>query len=155
VKLRYKAAGKPVDYQMRIAFDVAYHHHRDEVIRQHRQGELIDGRMTEDEVPAARVVVNLFDGGPRSIAEMRVGEGKWIPMKRESMPDPYARELFARHRDVVKPWVVAVPSSHIFVADLPESLKAGVYTLSVRAKDEFGREHHAHQLLEISGSVVP
>jgi hypothetical protein len=155
VKLRYKAAGKPVDYQMRIAFDVGYHHYRDEVIRQHRHGELIDGRMTADEVPVARVVVNLFDGGPRSVLEMRVGEGRWQRLKRESMPDPYVRELFARHRDVVKPWVEAVPSSHIFVADLPKDLAPGVYTLSVRAKDEFGHEHHAHQLLEISGSVAP
>jgi hypothetical protein len=86
---------------------------------------------------------------------MRVGEGRWQRLKRESMPDPYVRELFARHRDVVKPWVEAVPSSHIFVADLPKDLAPGVYTLSVRAKDEFGHEHHAHQLLEISGSVAP
>jgi hypothetical protein len=76
-------------------------------------------------------------------------------MQREFVADPYQRELFARYRDQIKPWAAPVPSSHMFVADLPDALGPGVYTLSVRAKDEFGREHHGHQLLEISGSAAP
>ena len=37
------------------------------------------------------------------------------------------------------------------VRDLPDDLQPGVYTLSVRAVDEFGRTHHAHSILEITG----
>lgn len=34
---------------------------------------------------------------------------------------------------------------------MPDELQAGVYTTAVRGVDEFGRTHHAHQVLEITG----
>lgn len=46
----------------------------------------------------------------------------------------------------------AQPSSHLFVADLPDDLGPGTYTVTVRAVDEFGRTHHAHRVLEVLGS---
>ena len=60
--------------------------------------------------------------------------------------DPYVNELFMRNRDTIKPWVEAIPSSHIYVADLPDDLQPGTYTLTVKATDEFGRHHHAHKI---------
>jgi len=55
-----------------------------------------------------------------------------------------------------KPWVEPVVSSHLWVADLPDDLGPGTYTLTVRAVDEFGRPHHAHRVLEVTGtSALP
>jgi hypothetical protein len=152
VKVRYKAAGKPADYQMRIVFDVAHHGTGPNLFRDFRPGELLDGRLTVDEVPAADVYVNLFDGGPRSKVEVSVGERTPIPMTRASRVDPSTAELLLRNPDTVKSWVEAQPSSHLFVADLPDDLGPGTYTVTARAVDEFGRVHHAHRVLEVLGS---
>jgi hypothetical protein len=152
VKVRYKAAGKPTDYQMRIVFDVAHHGPGRNLLRDFRPGELLAGRLTVDEVPAADVYVNLFDGGPRSTLELRVGDRAPIVMARVRRVDPSTAELFLRNAPTVKSWVEAQPSSHLFVADLPDDLGPGTYTVTVRAVDEFGQVHHAHRVLEVLGS---
>jgi hypothetical protein len=152
LKVRYKAAGRPADYQMRIVFDVAHHAPGGDIARDFRPGELIDGRLTVDEVPAADVYVNLFDGGPRSKVELSVEGRGPIPMERVFRVDPATDELFHRNAATIKPWVKAQPSSHLFVADLPDDLGPGTYTVTVRAVDEFGRAHHGHRVLEILGT---
>ncbi|MEM7077593.1 MAG: calcineurin-like phosphoesterase family protein [Pseudomonadota bacterium] len=149
-KVRFKAAGKPADFQMRIMYDVHYHGLRKDGLRDFRHGELFDGRMGIDHVPAAQVLVNLFDGGPKSRVFFRVGSGAEIEMQRVVRRDPMIMEMWARDGDEKKSWVEATPSSHIWSADLPDDLVAGVHTLSVRAVDEFGRTHHGHSILEIT-----
>ena len=154
VSTRYKAAGLPADFQMRVMVDAAHVLHRPEGVRDFRHGELLDARLSVDEVPAARVLVNLFDGGPRSRVVLAIGDREPVAMTRTLTMDPSVNELYLRHADVKKPWVEAVPSSHVWAAKLPE-LGPGVHTLSVQATDEFGRTHHAHRLLEVSGSTAP
>jgi hypothetical protein len=154
LEVRYKAAGKPDDYQMRVMFDVAHYHHTPAGLRDFRPGDLLDGRFSEDEVPATQVVVNLFDGGPRSTVELTVPGHPPVRMERRFTIDPHVNELFLRYEESKKSWANAVPSTHIWVADLPDDLGPGVYTLTVRATDEFGRAHHAHRVLEITGSTL-
>ncbi len=149
---RYRAAGHPAEFQMRISIDKTHHGYRPEAMRDVRPGALLDGGISEDAVAAARVVVNLFDGGPRSKVEMRIGDGPSTPLARTPIFDPYVRELFARHAGVVKPWVEAVPSTHVFVADLPDGLEPGTHTLTVEAIDEFGQRHVGHRIVEVHGS---
>jgi hypothetical protein len=148
-QVRFKGAGRAEDYQMRIMYDVHHHGLRVDGLRDFRQGELFDGRMDETHVPAASVLVNLFDGGPKSKVYFQVDGGEELAMSRVSRNDPLIQEMFARHADTKKSWVNAAPSSHLFEGDLPDDLKQGVHTLSVRAVDEFGRTHHAHSILEI------
>jgi len=148
--LRYRAAGKPASYQMRILFDVAHHGLGPDALRDARAGELFDGRMGVDSVPAAEILVNLFDGGPRSKVTFRVDDGPALPMERVSRADPHVIEVFRRNRDTLKSWVEPLPSSHLFAADLPDDLAGGVHTVAVRAEDEFGRVHHGHAVLEIT-----
>jgi len=151
LKLRYKAAGRSASYQMRILFDVAFHGLTKDGMRDFRTGELFDGRMMKDQVPAAEILVNLFDGGPKSIVEFRIDEGEFLPMQRVLRKDPFMIEVFARNEATKKSWLEATPSSHIYTADLPDDLEVGVYTVSIRAQDEFGRVHHGHAVLEITG----
>ncbi len=153
--VRYKAAGAPADYQMRIMFDVVHHGLRKDGMRDFRHGELLDGRFSVHQVPAADIIVNLFDGGPRSEVAFRIDGGEYLPMRRVRRRDPYVIELHARNAETKKSWVKAEPSSHIFVADVPDDLGPGVYTVGVRATDEFGRVHHAHAVLEVTGSSAP
>lgn len=151
VSVRFKAAGKPADYQMRILYDVSHHGLRPDGLRDFRTGELFDGRFSVESVPAAEVLVNLFDGGPNSVVTFRIDDGPELPMSRVRRPDPYMIETFTRNEDTKKSWLRAAPSTHLFSADLPDDLGPGTYTLSVRAVDEFGREHHGHSILEITG----
>ena len=152
VSMRYKAAGFPEDYQMRIVYDIAHHGLSADGMRDFRTGELFDGRFTVDQLPAAEILVNLFDGGPKSLVEFRIDDGPYLPMKRVSRSDPYMVETFSRNKDTVKSWLTATPSSHVFSADVPDDLSPGTYRVSVQATDEFGRQHHAHSILEITGS---
>ena len=150
--VRFKAAGMPADHQLRIIFDVAHHGLRVDGLRDFRTGELFDGRFSVEQVPAAAVLVNLFDGGPKSEVSFQIDGGPLVPMRRVLRPDPYMIETFLRNPDTKKSWLEATVSSHLFSADLPDDLGTGTYTVSVRAVDEFGRVHHAHRILEITGS---
>ena len=150
MEVRFKGAGKPADFQMRIIFDVAHHQLRANGLRDFQAGQLLDGRMSTDEVAAASVLVNLFDGGPKSKVFYRIGDGELQPMQRVLRKDPYMLEQYNRNRDTKKSWVEATVVTHLFEADLDDNLAAGTHTLTVRAEDEFGRVHHGHAVLEIT-----
>lgn len=152
--VRFKGAGKPADYQMRIMFDVSYHQLGAGGVRDFQMGELLDGRMTTDEVGAASILVNLFDGGPKSKVSYKIDDGEFMPLKRVLRRDPYILEQFIKHQATRKSWVQAQPSTHIFEADLDDSLAVGSYTVTVQAIDEFGRVHHGHTVLEITGGLA-
>ena len=89
--------------------------------------------------------------GPLSQVSFRIDDGPAQSMQRVSRIDPFIFEMFTRHADTKKSFVRLAPSSHLFEADLPDDLGPGMYTLSVEAVDEFGRTHHGHTVLEISG----
>jgi len=149
--VRFKAASESKDFQMNIMFDVHHGGLRPDGMRDFRHGELLDGRMSIDQVAAASVLVNLFDGGPKSQVSFRINDGELLPMTLTSRADPKVAEIFARNADSKKSWVQAIPSTHLFEADLPDSTPPGVHTLSVEAVDEFGINHHGHAILEITG----
>ncbi len=148
--VRFKGAGKPADYQMRIVFDVAHHQLRVDGMRDFKAGQLLDGRMSQDELAAAAIVVNLFDGGPKSKVSYQINNGESRDLTRRLRKDPYMLEQYERHRSEKKTWVEATPSTHMFEADLDDNLAPGTHTVTVRAEDEFGRVHHGHAILEIT-----
>ncbi len=149
--VRFKGAGRDAGYQMRIMYDVAHHGIRKDGLRDFRHGELFDGRMSVTQVPAASVLVNLFDGGPKSRVFFTVGGRAEQEMTLTRRKDPLIEEMWLRDPGGKKSFVNAAPSSHLWEADLPDDLPVGVHTLSVRAVDEFNRTHHAHSVLEILG----
>lgn len=150
LSVRYRAASKPADYQMRISLDVTHHGLGAGGLRDFRMGEQFDGRMAKAQVEAAQVIVNLFDGGPRSAVALAIDNRPYTQMEHSRRVDPHTNELFIRNPETRKPWVKAQPSTHLWSADLPNDLAAGTHTLTVHAVDEFGRVHHGHRILEIS-----
>lgn len=149
--VRYKAAGESADYQMRIMYDVHYQALEANGLRDYRHGELFNGRMNISHVPAASVLVNVFDGGPNTRVFASIAGLPEQAMQRVERKDLLVNELLLRNADSKKSWVNANPSSHIFELDLPDALPVGVHTISIRAVDEFGRTHHGHSILEIEG----
>ena len=75
-------------------------------------------------------------------------------MHRTFARDPLVNELFARQGAVRKPWVEATPSTHLWKVPVPAGLKAGAYSVRVRAVDEYGRQHVAYTVLEIGAAVT-
>lgn len=105
-----------------------------------------------DALGQCQVVANVFDGGPRtSVTYEIIGRSGQTPMRQASMPDPLIVELFAGDAPR-KAWVQAVASSHIWTAALPAALPLGAHALVVRACDEYGREHVARAVLEVTSA---
>lgn len=145
---RFVPANEPDARQMRISLDADFHFGKD-IFRDFRAGQLRASPLRKDQLGSAMLVVNVFDGGPRTVAEYRIGAFGPVPMKQQARPDPFAEEVFARNKETVKPWVKAEPSSHIWTARLPGSLEAGAHAIDVRATDEYGRIHHGRMVLEV------
>ena len=60
------------------------------------------------------------------------------------------RELF--QGNTRKDWVAATASSHLWQAALPAGL--GAHVLLMRARDEYGREHLARSVLEVTPAGI-
>jgi hypothetical protein len=102
----------------------------------------------------ARLVVNVFDGGPRTRVSCVIdGQGRALPLQRASMIDPTVARLFAA--DVPrKDWVKPMPSAHIWTMQLPTALSLGPHRITVHTSDEYGRERRSHLMLEVVGSAL-
>jgi hypothetical protein len=155
VTMRFRATGKPADHQMRITLDTGYPRHISDNRLYYRHGELLGNRIDQAKLYSTRVLVNLFEGGPRSEVSYRIGDGPEIEMRRVTRNDPFAEELFQREGATMKPWVEVEPTSHIWEAALPDGLSTGAHTITVRATDEYGLVHTGHKLFEVFTIAPP
>ncbi|MBV8448561.1 MAG: calcineurin-like phosphoesterase family protein [Hyphomicrobiales bacterium] len=149
---RFQPANEPNARQMRIMLDSEFHRAGKEIYRDFRMGQLLGSPIAQENVYATDVVVNLFDGGPRSMVEYLIGNRPAVQMARTVRPDPFVEEVYARNVATKKPWVNAEPCSHLFVARLPGDLEAGTHCLKVRAVDEYGRTHDDNLIVEVTGA---
>ena len=145
---RFVPAKEPDGRQIRVSVLSQFH---DEMRRDARPGALLQPRLPAHEVGGATVVANVFDGGPKTAVTLRVGEGPAVAMARQARVDPFVAELYDRNEATKKPWVKAVPSSHVFVAKLPRGLAPGSYPLVVEAVNEYGQPISARLALEVEG----
>jgi len=151
---RFQAANEPNARQMRIMLDSEFHRAGKEIYRDFRMGQLLGSPIAQENVYATEVVVNFFDGGPRSTVEYRIGNRPAVRMMKTVRPDPFVEEVYARNAATKKPWVNAEPCSHLYVARLPADLDAGTHCLNVSAVDEYGRAHSDNLIVEITGADV-
>lgn len=139
------------DSRMRIVLDSQMHQANPEVMKEYQPGSLLTGPVAQAASAATRLVVNLFDGGPRSTVTYSIGrDGEPRPMQRVVRRDPFVDEVYARNLDTKKPWVNAGPSTHLWQATLPANLPVGAHCIAVRATDEYGREHVGWMVLEVT-----
>lgn len=142
---RYRSATEANARQVRIILEPpagAADDHR-------RLRQLAGAPIAQDNVGATNLVVNVFDGGPRTRVEYQIGSRAPARMERQRRRDPFVMEVFARNRAALKPWVKAEPCSHLWVAPLPVDLEAGTHCIKVRVTDEHGRAHRDHLVLEV------
>ncbi len=144
-------AHDPARGQLRLMLDSQLHGPNKEVIRDYHTGALLTGPIGNDQVASTRLVVNLFDGGPRSTVEAAFGGRAYQGLSKVERLDPFVVEVYDRNADSKKPWVEAGKSTHIWQMGLPADLPAGTHKVAVRAKDEYGRVHTASMVLEVLG----
>jgi hypothetical protein len=137
---------------MRIVLDGQMHRADPEVINTYRAGDLLSGPIAQSAAGSKRVLVNLFNGGPRSKVAMTIGRSETAtPMTRVIRHDPFVDEVYARNIATKKPWVNAGPSTHLWQATLPADLPTGAHRIAINAVDEYGEEHASWMILEVTG----
>lgn len=143
---------EPSGSGLRIMLDSQFHQSAPEVARESSMAALLRGPISKDAVGSTLVVVNLFEGGPRSVVEVRLADGPWRPMRRVVRKDPFVQDVYARGAATKKPWVQPIDSTHLWEMPLPYNLSPGAYRLSVRALDEYSRAYSDSMVLEVTGS---
>jgi hypothetical protein len=133
--------------------DSEFHRDRKELYAEFRMGQLLGSPIPQETAFATSLIVNFFDGGPRTSVEYRIGRRAPVKMQRVVRPDPFVEEVFARNEATKKPWVKAEPSSHIWTARLPGNLEAGTHCIAVRVVDEYGRENREHLVVELTAGA--
>jgi C terminal of Calcineurin-like phosphoesterase/N terminal of Calcineurin-like phosphoesterase len=149
---RFVAAKEPQGRKTRIMLDSVFHRAGRELERDFRMGQLLGSPIPVEALYAAEVVVNVFDGGPKTKVDLVIGDGTPVAMKHDRRPDPLAHELFLRNEATKKPWVKAEMSSHIWSARLPAGLRAGTYTLNILVRDEYGHGYSESAVMEVTAS---
>ncbi len=144
-------AHDPARGQMRVMLDSQVHGPDKDVIRDYHAGALLSGPIGPERVNSTRLVVNFFDGGPRSKVEVSVGGRPYRALAKVERLDPFVVEVYARNPESKKFWVEAGKSSHIWQGGLPADLATGTHRVAVRAMDEYGRTHATSMVLEVSG----
>ncbi len=127
--IQYKPARLPGDYQMRI---------------------LLPEEVSSSE--GALVYVNVFAGSARSVVEMRVDEGDWLPLRRVIRRDPFYEALVLRDRQVSAPYRPLPPpteSFHLWMGVIPRGLLPGYHRVEVRTRDMFGAVYSAFRLFRV------
>jgi hypothetical protein len=146
---RFQPAKEPATRQMRIVLD--------RQVQREATGDtdlrrLFGSPIFQDQACATDVIVNVFDGGPRTVVEYRIGERAPVRMERVRRPDPFVKGVFARHQDSKKSWVTAEPCTHLFASSLPADLEVGTHRIMVCARDEYGREQRDYLVVEVIGT---
>lgn len=144
-------ARDPARGQMRVMLDSQVHRGDPEVLVETPAGTLLGGPIAQAAAASTRVVVNLFEGGPKSAVSMTLGRaGRPIPLAKVERLDPFVQEVYARNAAVKKPWVKPDIVAHLFQATLPADLAVGTHRVTVTARDEYGRTRTGGLILEVT-----
>ncbi len=144
-------ARDPSRGQMRIMLDSQIHRADPEILTESMPGTMLRGPIGQAAAGSTRVMVNLFDGGPKSQVSMTLGGGQPIALAKVERMDPFVQEVYARNAAVKKPWVKPDLVTHMFQAPLPADLSAGTHRITVTAQDEYGRTQVGGMVLEVMG----
>ena len=150
-KTRFVPAKEPNGRQIRLSVESHFHAANREIKYQFRPGQLNGSPIGRATLGAATLVANVFDGGPKTKVTMRIGDRAPIEMARDTMPDPFVEDVFARNEATKKPWIKAEVSSHIWTARLPVDLAVGAHRVVVEAITEYGDVVSGRLALEVTG----
>lgn len=128
----FKAARRPADTQMHI---------------------WAPERVASAATGNTEIIANVYGGSERSTVEMRLGDGEWIAMRRETREDPFFAALKALEAGDNPPPGRKLPdvikTPHIWVATLPANVAPGTHLIQVRTTDMFGRQYRGDRIIRV------
>ncbi len=139
----------PAAALLRLSLETQPHQSAPETLREYRPGALLTGPIALAQLPSARLVVNVFEGGPNTTVDLSANGGPPTRMTQTTRIDPFVAEIYGRNAATLKPWVKPELSTHLWQSPLPPTLGRGTHRLAVRALDEHARPHEAFMILEI------
>jgi hypothetical protein len=112
----------------------------------------LSGEQTGYSSAGSHLLVDVFDGGPRTRVSMEIGGVTTgaVALQNTVMEDPHIVEHYARHKALCKPWVAPALSSHIWTAPLPAGLSSSPFNVVIRVESEYGHVHVERQTLVAS-----
>ncbi len=144
-RVTYHAAGAPNAPPLRACLAA-----RTESSCRARCRELLGAaRLEPGDLSGTDLVVNLFDGGPRSRVELSIDGGGFIEAQHARGVDPHVAGLFSTSKSSFKRGVSPLPSTHLWRLPLPGALAPGVHRVKVRARDEYGSAHELNWYFEV------
>ena len=152
---RFVPLGETRERAMRIMLESQFHALNPEVARDYRLEQLLGSPIAAEAVHATNLLVNVFDGGPKTDVSCSLDGRDAFALKRTRRIDPFVEQIYVRNAATKKPWVKAQPSTHVWSARLPADLGSGTHRAEVRVSDEYGREHRDHVVIEILDGVRP
>ena len=96
-----------------------------------------------------KVVVNLFDGGVRDSVWASIDRGEAQTMTYAVRTDPFVERLSSKYQESETEYSAAARSAHIWEIELPEGLAAGLHSIEIQSKDEFGQQREGAMTFEI------
>lgn len=127
---QFKAAGKDASYQLRITFP--------------------NGTLNREQLSDSLIIVNVFNGGEKSVVEYRIDNGEYKSLERQIRTDPYFVSLLSTHKDKYPDWIESHISNHIWTGNFPDGLEPGVHSLEVRTVDQYGKIYRSVTIFEVS-----
>jgi hypothetical protein len=140
--IRYKAARRPVDYQMNI---------------------YLPEEIGVTAIDTVKVLVNVFNGTSKSVVSMTIdGSGDSYPLQQVRTQDPLVANMHLlgtyldtqigdKKLDQVFGWKMDSPSlsDHFWQGQLPKTLLPGTHSVKVVTTDMFGNQYHSHRIFRI------
>ena len=137
---------------MRVTLESQFHGRDPELARDYRIAQLFGSPIPAESAGATYIVVNVFDGGPKTRVRYSIAQRNPVEMRRIRRPDPFVSQIFLRNPLTKKSWVKAEPSSHVWMGRLPGDLEPGTHRADLLVTDEYGRERRDHLVVEVVGA---
>jgi hypothetical protein len=116
VVMRYKAASRPAGYQMRITVAPLFEH---ATLGPAAPQNYNEAPIPRERLEAMELVVNLFDGGPRSRVWYRIDDSPAVEMTRSAWVNALVAKLSLRNPDRQVCWTPPDESAQIWATLRP------------------------------------
>jgi 3',5'-cyclic AMP phosphodiesterase CpdA len=129
-KERFKAASADEDFQLRIIYPV--------------------GNITKQEISDSVIVVNVFNGGEKSVVSYRIDNNDYHDLNQKFDFDPHFVSIYNQNKETYNTWIKPQKSNHIWTGKLTQDLNPGIHVIEVQTTDQYGHRYRSASIFEVT-----